>query len=189
MEDKREEYARNLMKMKQCNKIYNGGSIAYFGIFGFIMAETFAGSALVLAGGGLFSVSLACAVVIVLGFLGAYKKNNIFALAAPAVVLLMTIIGVLSLPLFIVSAVIGGLTVMANKQYKWLSEQEGFPMFSYHLKEYDERKARNEIKSEYEVQYENYKSHSRDDMEVLPDTGDEVMQQKEENRNNYMDEL
>jgi len=189
MEDKRQEYSKNLTKMNRCNRIYNVAAIVYIGLFGFFMLEAFASSLFLSGGFSLFVFSLVCAVVIALGFMGAYKKNNVFALAAPGVMLIASVFVAASAFLALVSIALAAATFLANKDYEWLSQQEGFPLFSYHLKEYDEKKARNEVKTEYEEQYENYVSQSRNDMEVLPDTGSGQMAPKSETKNNYMDEL
>ena len=41
MEDKRQEYSKNLTKMNRCNRIYNVAAIVYIGLFGFFMLEAF----------------------------------------------------------------------------------------------------------------------------------------------------
>lgn len=187
--DKREEYARNLMNMKRCNKAYNTVAIIYIVVFGFIMCEAFAGSFLAQEGLGIFGVALVCAAAIVLGFMGTYLKKNKFAIAAPLVLLLAGLIGLMPLPLVLLSAVLAALTFMTNKKYEELSHEEGFPMFSYHLKEYEEKKARNEIKTEYQERYEYYTNNSQKDMDEFPDMSSETIQQKAAVKNDYMDEL
>lgn len=188
MEDKRQEYAQNLTKMRKCNKIYNIVSIIYIVLFGFLTVDALVGSVFVAGGFSMFAFSLVCAAVLALGFLAAYKKNNLFALIAPLLVLITAVIGFAPLALVPIPAVLSGLTYLANKDYEELSHQEGFPMFSYHLKEHDEKKKQDEIKTEYEAQYENYVSQSSNDMEELPET-EGCIAPKTEEKNNYMDEL
>lgn len=94
------------------------------------------------------------------GYMGTYKRDSKYAAAAPIIAAFNSGIGVIfsnngnyldmfllssgpftNLLVFFITIILMALTIYANKLYKWLEEQPGFPHFN---ERYDEQKKQSE---------------------------------------------
>ncbi len=120
--------------------------------------------------------------VIICGFMSCYKKNNIFAVCAVIIQLASVLVcptlghfldflagysitgfGFNAL-LLVLTIVLMIMTFINNKQYKYLSEQVGFPHFNERRTNQDFDKKQREIKDEFQQNYDRLKKTSTDEM-------------------------
>ena len=157
-----DEYSTNFCKLKRCQKIYNRVSLTYvitcvLYIFAatYLMLLSVSGDSLFLFFDGLVFKGA----ILYCGYMGAYKRDNRYAAAAPIIASLNTGIGAIFtnngnyLEMFLgggihvdlivtdLTIILMALTIYANKMYKWLEEQPGFPHFN---ERYDEQKKQSE---------------------------------------------
>ena len=133
---KEQEYISNCMRYKRYTKISSRISMIFMMLWGLSVAgalfmgllmggENYLFNALCLMGAGGFIIA------------GIYKKKNIFLIIGCLFSLLNCFFGIFAL-LFV--PVVLAMTIanyFLNREYDYLSQQEGFPHFSIHLKEYD----------------------------------------------------
>ena len=163
-----EDYGRKRVSLKKCQKIYNIIALYYIIVFaGIAFTEVYIcvlNGSLTSLIGAFFSIATLAA-----GFGGVYIHKNIFAIAAPVLCMINTPFHFecgIFIPLCIICAVA---TVLANRKYRWLEDQDGFPYFNvrYRVQEID--KVQWNIKDPYTQNYEEIK--------------------KKENNSGHMDEL
>lgn len=163
-------YTQNLAALKRCEKIYKWVFIFYaafcvphiIGAIIFIVITPSHNEIDYLLNGIVFKLILLC-----LGTMGCYKKNQLLAAAAPvcaAVNLLLyqglnSMIMTLSIPAAI-------LTIMTNRKYKYLEQCEGFPYFNERFESSEE--LRNSGRNIYQERYEEIKEkHTSDKMDEI----------------------
>lgn len=140
---------KNLSDLHKCNRLYNIIATIYVLACGFyILADLFL--FILSVNGDLFYLLLNGPVfkgaVLALGFMGAYKKNNILAVIASIIMFLNTVLfwnadnyfdrflsitGIkINSVYFTMSIVLAVFNIIANNKYQYLEQQEGFPQFS-----------------------------------------------------------
>lgn len=104
--------------------------------------------------------------MLVSGFIGVYKKNDRAAILTPVILLINSLffMSEVNFGLFVLSAGLAAVNVTANKKYRWLEEQEGFPYFNQALLEQDQHIQQQKIKDDYTINYERMKKTSSDSM-------------------------
>lgn len=140
--------------LKKCNKVYNAVSIVYVagcGLYAlaaaYLLLISMNNDILFL----LFDGPVSKSALLVCGYLGVYKKNNLFAAAAPCVMLLSLLIPAVFhnngnyLDMFLgvaiggfsingiyltASVIMAVITMITNRKYRYLEQQEGFPYFN-----------------------------------------------------------
>lgn len=126
-----EIYGKNRISLKNCQRVYNVVALAYIFVYGGSLFGSLYSSILMLSSLLQLLNVLLLAAILATGFIGAYLKSDLFAVAAPVVAAinapLSPNLGYFGIPLT-VSLALG--TVLANKKYKWLEKQEGFPYFN-----------------------------------------------------------
>lgn len=180
-----DDMAHNAVLMKRCQKIYNRITIIYASIcIPYALSQTFVGFLFYNRLNPVFLISdVFCkTALLVCGFLSCYKHENKFALSAFLIQLINTLIGSeqstfldiffntviagfnFNYGMFFIVIILSCLTVYANKQYQYLTEQFGFPYFNERIEEqnFDRRQA--EIKDEFQQNYERYKKNSSNSM-------------------------
>ena len=120
--------------------------------------------------------------VLVLGFLGAYKKKDLFAGAAPLIMFFDMIIfwnadnqfdgfwgAVLGIKInavfFTATVALAVLNVIVNAKYRYLEQQEGFPQFSEVFEQ--QKKGKPEYGLTFEERAEQLRKTARSDMEEI----------------------
>lgn len=103
------------------------------------------------------------------GYIGAYKKNDRFAILAPCILLLNSLLFMyaVNFGMLLISAAIAAVNVMTDKKYHILEEQEGFPYFNESLLEQEQHIKQQKIKDDYTINYERLKKSSADSMETV----------------------
>ena len=98
--------------------------------------------------------------VLITGFMSTYKKNNILAAASVVLVLIESAFSRFALVLapFVIAAAV--ITVIANKKYKWLEQQDGFPYFNSRVRFHEMDRAQWDIKDPYTQQFEELKKRN-----------------------------
>lgn len=123
-----------------------------------------------------------------------YSKKTMYSAIAPFIVLpsmfLNTHSGIvlLTITMMLGSIVFLVLILFLNKKYTWLEQQEGFPHFSSLLSEQQKKSEEIKVSDPYEKRYQQIISNQRDGMEGIT-LSDDVIEQKNDSRNNYMDEI
>ncbi|NLT08875.1 MAG: hypothetical protein GXY08_05165 [Ruminococcus sp.] len=188
--------AKNAMLMNKCKKICNRVGIAYMvgcGMYIFaatyLMILTVAGDAMFLFMDGFVFKGL----ILFFGYSGVYKHNDKFALAAPFVAFLnlglTAIIGGTNYMDMFLGAVMQGFemasivlafsvllaafTLKANRDYRYLEQQEGFPYFNERFHEQDN------APKEYIPQFEQLCDEKKGSMDDIPEIS----------KDNKMDEI
>lgn len=114
--------------------------------------------------------------IIVCGFMSCYKKNNVFAVSASVFHLINTFMTLsLNCILVIVTIVLTVLTILNNKEYRYLEGQYGFPHFNELQIIQENNKLQRSIKDEFQQNYERLKKTSSDSMGSVDDTHDPFM--------------
>ncbi|MDO4863907.1 MAG: hypothetical protein Q4A05_07040 [Ruminococcus sp.] len=176
---------QNHAAMKRCSRTYTIVSTVYVTACGFyILAGAYLslimeGSLYHLINGPLFKGAVLAA-----GFLGTYKKSNLFAGLAPIIMFFNTVlfrnvdnyfdafwgtvlpmkIDILYLFMTIALAV---LTIIANAKYRYLEQQEGFPQFSEVFEQ--QKTGKPQYGETYIERIEKLRASSRGDMDGIPD--------------------
>lgn len=147
-------FAMHLHMLKRCNKVYNAVSILYVAGCGmyaiaavYLMLISMNGDILYL----LFAGPVSKSALLVCGYLGTYKKNDMFAMAAPCIMIISLFIpecfhsignyfdifmGIVISGFSIdaiylaASVILAAVTIITNRKYRYLEEQEGFPYFN-----------------------------------------------------------
>lgn len=167
--DYEQECSQNRMMLGRCKKFYNAVSVFYLVTYGLSIFTS--AYFMILALFDLIYVMLIFlnAAILVTGFIGAYKKNDIFPVAASALAIIdlfYSRFAVLFTPIVIILSV---LTIIVNKKYKWLTQQDGFPYFNTRFRDQELDSVQWNIKDPYQQNYEEIK--------------------KKDNNNGHMDEL
>ena len=185
-----EEMVHNRMMIQKCERIYKWVFIIYAVIFvpcaitaifccllftissselGFILLD------------GLFFKGAMFA----FGLLGAYKKDDLFALFPPMILLIDTAIvaypqfawmlGVFGVPvnalICAASAIMAVGNIWANRKYKWLESQYGFPHFNELQSDQELDRVQRGIKDEYTQKLESLQKTRADGMEGVSVSG------------------
>lgn len=183
--DTYDEMAKNAVALRKCRKIYNTVSIIYAVICLtyaasqlFMLILTVSNDALYLFFDGIiFKLTL-----FVFGYLGCYKHQNKFAVLAIITSALNIFISKFGSSyfdkfigayievnplIFVVCIIMSVLTFIANRKYEFLSQQFGFPYFNQRHEEHKLDKIQNNIKSEFQQNYERRQKTSSDNMDDL----------------------
>ncbi len=175
----------NAVLLKKCKKIHDRvgmiyivGCILYIFAATFLMILTVAGDVWFLFLDGFVFKGL----LMYCGYTGVYKRSDLHALAAPLVALVN-----LPLPAFVngtnymdiflggvmegfgmasivltISVILALLTLKANRDYRYLEEQEGFPYFNERVNE------QNNAPKEYIPQFQPLSPEKKGDMDDIP---------------------
>lgn len=176
----------NAVLLKKCKKIHDRvgmiyivGCILYIFAATFLMILTVAGDVWFLFLDGFVFKGL----LMYCGYTGVYKRSDLHALAAPLVALVN-----LPLPAFVngtnymdiflggvmegfgmasivltISVILALLTLKANRDYRYLEEQEGFPYFNERVNE------QNNAPKEYIPQFHSLSPEKKGDMDDIPE--------------------
>lgn len=178
--------AKNRADLNKCGKIYRIVTTVYVLACGFyILADALL--FLMSMNGDLFYLLLNGLVfkgaVLAAGFLGAYKRSDIFAGTAPLIMLFNTVLfwnadnyfdrflgGLLGIRINAVylvgAAVLAFMTILANMKYRYLEQQEGFPQFSEVFEQ--QKTGKPMYGMTFEERAEQLRQTARGDMEELP---------------------
>ncbi len=180
------ELTKNHAAMKKCGRVYTFVSTVYVIAFGFyILADlylvliTMKGDfKYLLLNGPVFKGA-----VLASGFLGTYRKSNLFAGIAPIIMFINAVLfrnadnyfdrfwGTV-MPMKIdllytfMTIALAVMTILANMKYRYLEQQEGFPQFSEVFEQQKKRKP--QYGSTYEERIEQLSRSSTSDMEGIP---------------------
>lgn len=126
-----EIYGKNRISLKNCQRVYNLVALTYIFVYGGSLFGSLYSCILMLSSLLQILNALFLAAILAAGFMGAYLKSDLFAIGAPVIAAINAPIspnlGYFGVPLT-VGLALG--TVLANKKYKWLEKQEGFPYFN-----------------------------------------------------------
>ncbi|MBQ6180689.1 MAG: hypothetical protein IJK31_03250 [Ruminococcus sp.] len=177
--------AKNAMLMKKYKKNCNRVGIAYMAGCGmyifaatYLMILTVAGDVMFLFLDGIVFKGL----ILFFGYGGVYKLSDKFALAAPAVAFLnlgleaatggtnyMDVFlgeitgGGMAAFVFAVTVLLAAITLKANRDYRYLEQQEGFPQFNERFHE------QNNAPKEYVPQFGQLCDEKKGSMDELPE--------------------
>lgn len=167
--DTYDEMRHNAASLKRCRRIYNTVSLIYASICLiyaaaslFMIILTVSDNVLFLFYDGIIFKIL----LFVCGYLGCYKHQNKFAVYA----IITCAINSFAAPIitneiiFPVCMAMSVLTMIANRKYKFLSQQLGFPYFNQRYEEYKLDATQNNIKSTFQQNYERRQKNSSDSM-------------------------
>ena len=154
------EYGRNLTALKRCKKVYNIVGLFFLVAFGFALFCSAYFMILSLFDMIYLRLMLFDAGVLITGFMSTYKKNNILAAASVVLVLIESAFSRFALVLapFVIAAAV--ITIIANKKYKWLEQQDGFPYFNSRVRFHEMDRAQWDIKDPYTQQFEELKKRN-----------------------------
>lgn len=177
--------SKNRADMNRCERMYRRVSAVYVLACGFyILADALLflmsmnGDLLYLLLNGLVFKGA----VLAAGFLGTYRKSNLFAGAAPLIMLFNTVLfwnaddyfdkflgGLLGIKINAVylaaSVVLAVLTIISNAKYRYLEQQEGFPQFSEVFEQ--QKTGKPQYGLTFEERVEQIRKSARSDMEEL----------------------
>lgn len=154
--DLEQEYGKNRVSFKRCQRCYNIIAIFYMAAFGgMAFCEVYTG----FAGGSAASLigSLFSAATLVAGFCGVYVHKNIPAIVAPFLASVNSFFfSIVSffIPVCILCSVVN---ILANRKYRWLEQQDGFPYFNVRFKDQEIDSTQWNIKDPYTQSYEEIK--------------------------------
>ena len=140
--------------LKKCNKVYNAVSIVY--VAGCVLYAFAAAYLMLISMNGdilflLFDGPVSKSAILVCGYLGTYKKNDMLAMAAPCIMIISLFIpeffhsignyfdifmGIVVSNFSIngiylaATVVMAAITILTNRKYRYLEQQEGFPYFN-----------------------------------------------------------
>lgn len=185
--DAYDEMRQNAAALRRCRKIYNTVSIIYAA-----MCLTYAASQLfmiiltnshdelfLLIDGIIFKITL-----FVFGYLGCYKHQNkfvVFAIITSSLNMFVSTFGSsyfdkfiglyvdVNSVVFTACIIMSVFTIIANRKYKFLSQQLGFPYFNQRHEEHELDMTQNNIKSEFQQNYERRQKTSSENMDDLID--------------------
>lgn len=190
---KAQELTRNYASLKKCERAYK----LICGIYAILclafVITTFS-SCFNPLGLGQFTlvfldgIIFKCA-MLVSGYIGVYKKNDRIAVLTPVILLLNSLLFMSSVnfSLFVLSAGIAAVNVMADKKYHWLEQQDGFPYFNESLLEQEQHIKQQKIKDEYTLNYERLKKTSADSMGTV--NLSTLCETEPSDKDGYMDSL
>ncbi len=157
--DLEQEYGKNRLSIKRCNRWYNIIAIYYLLVYG---AKTFIDVYSCFLGASLFMllVALVSFATLAAGFCGVYLHRDIFPIAAPLLALLHEslagpIFDVI-VPLCILCSV---MNIVVNRKYRWLEQQDGFPYFNLRFRVQEIDNSQWNIKYPYTQSYEEIAKH------------------------------
>ncbi|MBR2284026.1 MAG: hypothetical protein IJ874_06360 [Ruminococcus sp.] len=158
-----EEFAKNRIQIKTCTRVYNSTAVIY-GVMCLIPILSVGISTLITfgRGGSLLDGMIFKALILGCGFYGAYRKNDVFTVAAPIIAVMGAILypSVWNDGLAAGSVALAVMGVLANRKYRWLEQQYGFPYFNERFEEQNMNAVQRNIKDDYQVQYEELKKKS-----------------------------
>ena len=128
--DFEQELAHNRISLAKCKKVYNVVSIIYLGLYGVSLFGSIYFMILSLFDPSYFALIIINAGVIFTGFMGAYKKNDLFAALAPLIALIDLFFSTFAILCTPIAIACGVCTIIANRKYRWLEKQYGFPYFN-----------------------------------------------------------
>lgn len=147
-----EEYGKNRTSIKICNICFNAIAIFYIVVFGYITSQSFS------------SADIACTIINALtlcsGYIGVYKHQNVFSIAPPVLVLICSMFESRISYLFFLCVLCTVINIFANKKYRWLEQQDGFPYFNMRFRNQEFDKCQWNIKDPYTVQLEEIKKNN-----------------------------
>lgn len=149
-----QEYGKNRLSIKRCNKFYNIIALFYIIVFG---AKIFMEVYSCFLGGSLLMllVALISAAALAAGFGGVYLHKDIFPITAPLIVLLHEAIAPSGFQIVIpISFLCSIVNIFVNKKYRWLEQQDGFPYFNVRYRDQEIDKSQWNIKDPYTQSYE-----------------------------------
>ncbi|MBR5681771.1 MAG: hypothetical protein IKW96_00640 [Ruminococcus sp.] len=155
--DLEQEYGKNRLSIKRCNRYYNIIAIFYLVVFG---ARIFAEIYSCFLGGSLFLLlgAFISAAALAAGFGGVYLHKDIFPIAAPFIVLLHDAIALSAFqivtPLCFICSIVN---ILVNKKYRWLEQQDGFPYFNVRFRDQEIDSSQWNIKAPYTQSFEEIK--------------------------------
>ena len=163
-------YTQNLAALRKCEKIYNWVFFIYAGIcipcivgaVIFIVITDQHDELFYLLDGIIFKL-----IILYLGIMGCYKKNQLMAAAAPVCTVTDALIfGGFNSIIMILSIFAAIMTVMANKKYRYLEQCEGFPYFNERFETSEE--LRNSGRDIFQERYEEIKrNHTSNKMDEI----------------------
>ena len=157
--DLEEEYGKNRIAFKRCQRYYNIIAIFYIAAFGSMaLFEIYSG----VVGGSVASLIgfLISAATLAAGFGGVYIHRDILAIAAPflaSVNAFFLSIASFFIPVCILCTIVNLLT---NSKYRWLEQQDGFPYFNVRYRDQEIDKSQWNIKDPYTQSYEELKKQN-----------------------------
>jgi predicted membrane protein len=167
--DYEQECSHNRMMLKRCKKFYNAASVFYLVVYGFSIFTSVYFMILALFDPVYLKLIFINIGILAAGFLSTYLKNDILPAAASALALIdlfCSRFAPVFTPLVIIFSV---LTIMVNRKYKWLEQQDGFPYFNTRFRDQELDRVQWNIKDPYQQNYEEIKKryNNSGDMDEL----------------------
>ena len=152
--DLEQEYGKNRLSIKRCNRLYNLIAIYYILVFG---AKTFLDIYSCFLGASVFMILFAFIsfAALAAGFCGVYLHKDIFSIAAPVIAAVHDgFVGSVFDILMTICVVCSVVNVIVNRKYRWLEQQDGFPYFNVRFREQKIDSSQWNIKDPYVQNYE-----------------------------------
>lgn len=154
--DLEQEYGKNRISFKRCQRCYNIIAIFYMAAFGgIVFCELYSG----VAGGSSASLIgfLISAATLAAGFGGVYIHRDILTIVAPFLASVNSFFfSIVSffIPVCILCSVVN---ILTNRKYRWLEQQDGFPYFNVRFKNQEIDSSQWNIKDPYTQSFEKLK--------------------------------